>query len=100
VKDWTADDARQFLDCKGLRLTTRFDGLYNFKLTESEEEEFAALEAEYDAVDPVCPSCGRVEEWVLDTLCVGRSAVQKELGDRQGDWAILNLIRSREARAP
>jgi len=100
MRDWTAEDARQFMDCKGLRLTTRFAGLYNFKLTESEEERFAALEAEHDAVDPICPSCGRVEEWVLDTLCVGRTAVQQELGDRHGDWGILNLIRSREARAP
>ena len=88
------------MDCKGMRLTTRFGGLYSFKLTESEEEEFAALEAEHDTVDPICPSCGRVEELVLDTLCVGRAAVQKELGDRCGDWGILNLIRSREARAP
>jgi len=100
VKGWTAEDARQFMDCKGLRLTTRFGGLYGFKLTESEEERFAALEAEHDAVDPICPSCGRVEEGVLDTLCVGRFAVREELGDRHGDWGILNLIRSREARAP
>jgi len=100
VKDWTAEDARQFMDCKGIRLTTRFGGLYGLKLTESEEEQFAALEAEHDAVDPICPSCGRVDEWVLDTLCVGRAAVGKELGDRHGDWGILNLIRSREARAP
>lgn len=100
VKDWTAEDARQFMDCKGVRLTTRFGGLYRCPLTEAEEEQFAALEAEHDAVDPICPSCGRVEELVLDTLCVGRAAVEKELGDRQGDWGILNLIRSREARAP
>jgi len=100
TRDWTAQDAIEFMACKGLRLTTRFGGLYNFKLTESEEERFAALEAEHDAVDPICPSCGRVEEWVLDTLCVGRTAVQQELGDRHGDWGILNLIRSREARAP
>jgi len=100
TKDWTAQDAIEFMACKGMRMTTRFGGLYNFKLTESEEERFAALEAEYDAVDPICPSCGRVEEWILDTLCVGRTAVRKELGDRYGDWAILSIIRSREARAP
>jgi len=100
TKDWTAQDAIEFMACKGLRLTTRFGGLYNFKLTESEEERLAALESEYDAVDPICPSCGREDEWVLDTLCVGRTAVRKELGDRHGDWAILNIIRSREARAP
>jgi len=105
VRDWTQDDALQFMEIKGMKLSTRFGGLSGngkngFKMTQEELDLFDELEGSEDEIDSVCRSCGREDEWVLDTLCVGRSDVGKELRSRSGDWAVLNIIRSREARAP
>jgi len=97
IKDWTTQDAVEFLACKGMRLCTRFGGLSGngkngFKMTQEEQDSFDEHEGAEGEIEAVCPSCGRSDEWVLDTLCVGRFNVQRELRFRSGDWAI--------ARAP
>jgi len=66
VESWTVDDVVQFIECKGLRLTSRFGELYGLKLTEEEKFRFDALQAEDEKIDPICPSCGRVNEAVID----------------------------------
>jgi len=66
VESWTVDDAAQFVECKGLRLTSRFGELYGLKLTESEKLRFDALQVEDGEIEPICPSCGRENEAVID----------------------------------
>jgi len=66
VESWTVDDAVQFVECKGLRLTSRFGELYGLKLTEDEKSRFDALQAEDEKIAPICPACGRENEAVID----------------------------------
>jgi len=68
VESWTVDDAIQFVECRGLRLTSRFGELYGLKLTEDEKSRFDALQSEEEKIEPICPSCGRENEAVIDTL--------------------------------
>jgi len=66
VERWTVDDAVQFVECKGLRLTSRFGELYGLKLTAEEQSSFDALRAEDEKIARICPACGRENEAVID----------------------------------
>jgi len=81
VESWTVDDAVQFVECRGLRLTSRFGELYGFKLTEDEKLRFDALRAEDERIEPICPSCGRENEAVVDVPHT-RLTVDTELKSR------------------
>jgi len=81
VESWTVEDAVQFAECKGLRLTSRFGELYGLKLTSDEQARLDALEVEEEKIEPICPGCGRLNEAVAD-IPYSRLSAEVELKSR------------------